>query len=266
MFFVLSKVGWALVAPSNFIALALLVGLLAMFFGRRRMATAAIGLAGMLYFAGGVGPLGILLLQPLEDRFPRPPADLPAPDGIIVLGGGLDEEMLLERKALVLTEGGSRMTDAVILARRYPSARIIFTGGSANVLTAAPLTEADAAREFFLAMGIEPARMTFENRSRNTDENARFTRDVVAPKPGQRWLLVTSAFHQPRAVGLFRKAGFDVTAWPSDYLTLGTAGELTRPSSYGSQGLSRLDEGVREWLGLIAYRLDGKIDDLLPQP
>jgi uncharacterized SAM-binding protein YcdF (DUF218 family) len=158
------------------------------------------------------------------------------------------------------------MTDAVMLARRYPQARVVFTGGSASLRPERGVTEADAARAFLLAMGLAPERLLFESRSRNTEENARFTRELVKPKAGEAWLLVTSAAHLPRAVGLFRKAGFAVVPWPSDYVTRGKPVDYLRPSVTAGSGIARLDGAVREWIGLIAYRMTGKIDHLLPAP
>jgi uncharacterized SAM-binding protein YcdF (DUF218 family) len=266
MFFALSKVGWALIAPSNLIGLLISFGFIACLLRRVRTSAILVGLALAIYLIGGISPLGHLLLRPLEDHFPRPPQDMPAPAGIIVLGGGMNEIMLKERDALVLGAEGGRMTDAVMLARRYPQARVVFTGGSAALVVDAQITEADAARQLFLALGLPADRLAFESKSRNTVENAQFTRDLVQPKPGERWLLVTSAFHMPRAVGLFRRAGFDVVPWPSDYKTRGIASDYFRPGTNAADGLVRFDGIVREWIGLIAYRLTGKTDSLLPAP
>jgi uncharacterized SAM-binding protein YcdF (DUF218 family) len=114
-------------------------------------------------------------------------------------------------------------------------------------------------------MGVPSGRTTFEARSRNTSENAMLTRDLVSPKPGERWLLVTSAFHMPRAMGAFRHAGFDVIAWPADYLTFGTQSEWVMPNGWVA-GLRRVDLGAKEWMGLIAYRLTDRTDEFLPGP
>ena len=107
--------------------------------------------------------------------------------------------------------------------------------------------------------------MVLENRSRNTVENARFTRQLVAPGPSENWLLITSAFHMPRSVALFRREGFDVIAWPTDYRTTGqeTIG-LAQDNQIDTLQASSL--AVREWIGLIAYRLTGRIDAVVPAP
>ena len=266
MFFILSKVLGALVLPSNLLLLLLAVGCLALMRHRRRMGALCLGAGMAFYLAAGLGPLGLLLLRPLEDRFPRPPDNMAAPTGIIVLGGGMNEILYKDRQAFVLGSDGSRMTDAFILSRRFPGAKVIFTGGSNAVIDDEGITEADAARAFYSAMGMAPERLVLEDRSRNTDENARFTREIVKPQPGERFVLVTSAVHMPRAVGLFRKAGFDVVPYPSNYQTRGTDEDFWRMSTTAASGLSRFDQAAREWVGLLAYRLTGRIDELLPAP
>ena len=92
-----------------------------------------------------------------------------------------------------------------------------------------------------------------------------FVRIVAAPKSGERWLLVTSGYHMPRSIGAFRKAGFDVEAYPVDYRT-GGPGDLLVPFGDVSGGLSRTDTAAREWIGLLMYRLSGQSSALFPGP
>lgn len=265
MFFVLSKLLWALVAPLNLLALILFAGAGLMFTrfargGRRLVVLAAAG-----FFVFGVLPVGAFMLRALEDRFPAPPADMPAPAGIIVLGGGVNEVVTRLRGPVELSGSGDRMTEAAILARRFPQARLVFTGGSAAVF-GSPYREAHAARQLFLGLGLPPEQLVFEDESRNTFENAIFTRDLVKPKAGERWLLVTSASHMPRSVGIFRKAGFEVTPYPVDYNTLGTPGDFSLfPPDVGA-GLGATARAVREYIGLLAYWFAGKTDALFPGP
>jgi uncharacterized SAM-binding protein YcdF (DUF218 family) len=149
----------------------------------------------------------------------------------------------------------------VALARRFPEARIVFSGGSAELVPDG-YTEGAAARRFFRAMGIEDARVTIEEASRNTAENARLSAALVGARAGERWLLVTSAFHMPRAMGSFRAAGWSPMPWPTDYRTRGPEDRLPRPSL----GLSLVDLAAKEWVGLVAYRLTGRTDALFPGP
>jgi uncharacterized SAM-binding protein YcdF (DUF218 family) len=260
MFFTISKLVLPAVVPSNLIAVIIGLGVLTTVTRFRRYGLALSFLGAVLLIAFGLGPIGIWSLRLLENRFERPRADLAPPDGIIVLGGAISPEMLQYRA--VLMPNGARMTEAVMLARRYPEARVIFTGGSMD----ASIPEAEAAKQFFTAIGLPPERTTYETRSRNTSENAAFTAKTIALKPGTHWLLVTSAFHMPRAIGAFRHAGFNVIPWPADYLSVGGLRELAAPTESVSEGLRLFDIGAKEWMGLIAYRVTGRIDDFFPGP
>ena len=162
------------------------------------------------------------------------------------------------------TAAAGRLIEAAALAHRYPNARVIFSGGSANLISA-DAREADYAADIFESLGVSRERLTMERRSRNTQENAEFSKAIAAPKSGERWLLVTSAFHMPRSVGLFRKAGFAVEPYPVDW-RVGGGSDLLAFSSVADEGLGRTEIALREWMGLIAYRASGKIDELLPGP
>jgi uncharacterized SAM-binding protein YcdF (DUF218 family) len=168
------------------------------------------------------------------------------------------------RRMAVVRSAPDRIIAAAALAHRYPNARLVFSGGSANLISS-DAREADYAGAIFESLGIAKSRLIMERASRNTLENAEFSKALVAPKPGERWLLVTSAFHMPRSVGLFRKAGFAVEAYPVDW-RVGGPGDLLTFTSIAVDGLARTDLGWREWIGLVAYRATGKIDDLLPGP
>ena len=264
MFFYASKILWLVAAPTNFMLLALGLGLLLASLGVARIGRRLVVSASLALLVCGLSPLGSLLLQPLEERFPPDAADMAAPTGIIVLGGGIDEGLTFERNAIALTEAGSRMTDAVALARRFPQARLVFSGGSAAVL-GSNVTESDAARRMWSELGIAPERMQFESQSRNTAENAGLLKAMIQPAPGEVWLLVTSAFHMPRSVGIFRKIGFAVTPWPDNYLTRPWPKSL-RPHINAVENLTVVDRAVREWIGLAAYYFSGRTDALFPGP
>jgi uncharacterized SAM-binding protein YcdF (DUF218 family) len=264
MFFTLSKVFWAAAEPANLATLAALLGLalLPTRFSRAGRSFLAIGVLALA--AGLFTPTGALLLQPLEGRFPKPPATLPEPAGIIVLGGGLNTDLLAARGSANLGADGARLIAGAELAHRYPAARLIFTGGSGRLRHGVE-TEAEGAKAIWLSLGVPAGQMIFEGRSRNTWENAVFTRDLLGPKTGERWLLVTSAWHMPRSIGVFRRIGFDVIAFPVDYRTFGDRRDL-RQIVRGPEGLVMLGDAVHEWIGLLAYRLSGKTDALLPEP
>jgi uncharacterized SAM-binding protein YcdF (DUF218 family) len=264
MFFFMSKVLWYLLVPVHLLLLGAFLGACttAKRFARggRRLSIACSAILILI----GVFPGATLLIRPLEDRFPLPPDDMPPPAGIIVLGGAINDDIGEARRQVTFGEGAGRLTEAAILAKRYPDAKIVFTGGS-NSLISSDSAEGEHSKRLFVALGIEPERILLETRSRNTDENARFTRDMVQPKPGEVWLLVTSAYHMPRSMGLFRHSGFNVVAYPVDYHTFGDDRdwELLREAP---AGLRLFDIAAHEWIGLAAYRLAGKIDEWFPGP
>ena len=264
MFFVLSKTLGVIILPTNFLLLAGLVGALLLLtrfcvFGRKCLVSSILLLA-----ISAFSPLGNILLYPLESRFPPWDASRGAPDGIIVLGGPIDTDVSVARNTPVIRSAADRIVAGVALARKYPNARVIFSGGSPNLISN-DAREADYAAIIFDKLGVDPSRLIIERKSRNTLENAEFSRALANPRPGERWLLVTSAFHMPRAVGLFRKAGFPVEPYPVDWRT-GDIWSLVSFATLAPEGLVKTDFAVREWIGLIAYRLTGKTDDLLPGP
>ncbi|MBV9653636.1 MAG: YdcF family protein, partial [Acetobacteraceae bacterium] len=218
MSFILSKLLWLLLSPGVFLLLVALAGLLLLFRAPDR--------AGRVLLVAGLGTLALVALLPagnfaslpLEDRFP-PPSPMPSHvDGIIVLGGAVETALTESRGLPALNGAAERMTALVELARRYPDARLAFTGGSGS-LASGEVSEADVARALWSAMGVPSSRIVFEGLSRNTWENALFLKDLVRPQAGEVWLLVTSALHMPRAVGIFRRAGWPVVPYPVGYKT-----------------------------------------------
>ncbi|MDA9443516.1 membrane protein [Bradyrhizobium sp. CCBAU 51745] len=226
----------------------------------RKLAVSTLVLLALAAFS----PLGNLLLYPLESRFPPWDPSRGAPDGIIVLGGSVDTDLSAAHRTPVVAHAADRLLAPAELARRYPKARIVFTGGSAN-LVSTDAREADYSVPILEGIGIPKERLVVERNSRNTYENAIFTKRLVQPKPGERWLLVTSAFHMPRSMGIFRKAGFDVEAYPVDW-RMGGPDDLFSFTNISADGLGRTDVAVREWIGLLAYRLMGRTSELLPGP
>jgi uncharacterized SAM-binding protein YcdF (DUF218 family) len=264
MFFIASNVLWIVPAPVTLLMAGAFIGALFV----KRFPRAGRGL--MLLCAGALiliaaAPIGASMLRPLEERFPSPPTDLPPPYGIIILGGAIDNEMSIARNQVTFLEGGaSRLTESVVLARRYPYARIVYTGGSCSLPTNCS-TEATDARTLLAALGVDSERIELESRSRNMAENASFTAALVKPQPDQNWLLVTSAYHMPRAMGLFERVGFKVQAYPVDYQSAGRAGDW-RLGNVPVRNLRLFNMAVHEWIGLIVYRAAGKIDNLFPAP
>lgn len=263
MFYYASKVLWILAQPSNLIVIAIAAGVLALWLGRREVAAWLLYPASTALLVISLLPVGPYLLLPLENRFPPPGEPLVDVDGIMVLGGGIDLGVSGRRDIATFRDTGERFITLVELARRYPGARVAFSGGQ-GWLADTGLTEADVMREFLEKHGLDGQRVIFEDRARNTYENALLTKALAAPAPGERWLLVTSAFHMPRAVGAFRQVGWPVMPYPVDYRTSGEIGFFPVPDA--ARRWVEFDQGIRSWIGLIAYWLTGRIPTLFPAP
>lgn len=264
MFFYLSKIFWAVAAPSTFLTLLAVAGLVLMLRWRRLgVVLTVIGILGLL--VAGLSPLGRMLTVVLENRFPAYVDEGQPVDGVLVLGGAELPGVTAARGQPAFQEAAERILAMGELARRHPQARIVFVGGSSAVMERAAMQEADVVRMALPQIGLEPERVEFERYSRNTAENARLAHDLLNPQPGQRWLLVTSAAHMPRAVGAFRAADFPIIPYPVDYRTVGQM-QLTRPFGSIAEGLGFLDSAVREWIGLVAYYFAGRTGELFPAP
>lgn len=265
--YALTKSIWFLIQPSSLIVGVLLLGLTLDRWTRLRTAGRALAWIGIVaLIAGGILPLGTALILPLEQRFPAPHGRLPEGPiaGIILLGGYEDGRITAARGTLTLNEAGERLTEAAVLAHRLPTLRLIVSGGAGVILREDREATGEIA-DFLATIGVARERIVLEKRSTTTYENAVYTRDLIKPQPDQRWILVTSAAHMPRAVGTFRKLGFDIIAWPADFRTK-DSGDVMRAFGSVPAGLRRLDDAAQEWVGLLAYFAAGRTDVLFPRP
>jgi uncharacterized SAM-binding protein YcdF (DUF218 family) len=264
MFFYVSRIVDFFTAPSHLALYITAIGVFLCFTRYKKWGARLAALGVALLFAMMFGPIAHLLAVPLETRFPPPPRNMEAPGGVIVLGGTVDETLSDQIDRVVINSAAERITAPIELMRRYPNARLVFTGGSAAGFDA-PSREARTVKRFWREMGIDSDKVIYEDRSRNTYENALFTRDLVKPGPGERWLLVTSAIHMPRSVGIFREMGFSIIPYPVDFHTNGNFSHLSSQRK-APQSLELVDAATHEWIGLVAYWLTGKTDALFPAP
>jgi uncharacterized SAM-binding protein YcdF (DUF218 family) len=251
MFFVLSKIFWILAAPSHWLALLVVAIAFSLLLRWHRAAKIFSLMAVALLLVAWLA--AVPLVQAWEGQYRRPPWPSHV-DGILVLGSGFDSALLRQRHAPQANGGAYRLVEGVAAARRYPQARLVFTGGS-GALGGSLFPESDTARYVFTELGQDPRRMVLESRSRNTYENILFSKTIVKPKRGEVWLLATSAMHMPRAMAITRKLDWPMTPWPTDFMT----GDQTGRDIWEIPGnFSSLDYVVHEWIGLAAYRLSGK--------
>jgi uncharacterized SAM-binding protein YcdF (DUF218 family) len=263
MFFILSKVLAFFTQPSNDLISLVIFGTLLLFTRFARAGRRLLVLGCLLMVAIGISPVGRVMMSVLEDRFPEWDASRGTPTGFIILGGSVSPEISIARKTTALPSSAERLTVVPMLASRYPDAKFIFSGGNASIFGGP--AEADYVVPLFESFGIPRARIAIENASRNTAENAELSKKLAAPKPGERWVVITSAFHIPRSIGSFRAAGFDVEAYPVDYHTEGPGDRLKVFQSFIA-GFSYVDIATREFIGMLMYRLTGRSSELFPAP
>ncbi len=263
MFFYLSKIIGALITPTNFLALVILFATVLCWtrwlnFGRSLLIIAGFGFAAFTVL--GVGQT---LVAPLENRFPAKPILARAPDGIILLGGPIDGPLTESRDQVATFQSAERYFEFVRLMRRYPQARGLVSGGLGSI-SQQSRGEAYHAKRLLNELGFDTSRVMFELDSRNTEENVLFSKRLANPKPDDLWLVVTSAHHMPRAIGIFRKQNWSVVPWPVDYRSHGPKGRR-QWVFFGGEALDLVDTAVKEWIGLTAYYFTDRTTEWFPE-
>lgn len=251
----ISNAVWFVARPGNLLLLVLLAGTLAAWLrpGRsgRLWLTPVTAVLLIVTFA----PVYSWIARPLEDRFP-PALGLPDRiDGILVLGGIVQRPVADERQVLAVSESAERLMAAAALALEHPGARLVLTGRGEDHRVVAG---------WFTRIGLDGGRVEFETQARNTFENAVFSQQMIQPGPDEVWLLVTSAQHMPRAVGVFRKIGWPILPYPVDYQTGGTDTFAAWPDM--AANLAGIGVALKEWVGLVAYYLLDRTEELWPAP
>lgn len=248
--FVLSKLMSAITQPLFWLTLWWVLGLL-LLRRWRRVAPTMLWLGLLVLGLLGFEALPHALLRPLENRYVVPTeAAVGRHVGVVVLGGALGHPDIYQKHRQVpLGEAAERMTVPVGLLRQHPKLRLVFSGGEGRLLPLG-LTEAQLAKTFYLEQGVDMARVTLEGASRTTRENAREVASLLGPRCAEPWLLVTSAWHMPRAMAEFEAVGCRVTAFPVDFRT----GAVTPLTEYSlARSLLLWQTALHEWFGLRVY-------------
>jgi len=249
--------------PANLLLLVLLLACGLTWFRHWYAARGLITVLTLIVLISAVTPIGAWLVAPLENRFPSLrtlPKDVA---GIVVLGGASDETLSALRGQVVLGSAGERLLAFLELARNYPSAPLLISRGR-NGDGQQSATSTTLPPAFFARYGIGPNRVQIETRSRNTVENATLGHRLIKPDPADQWILVTSAWHMPRAVGVFRSTGWNIIPYPVDYRTSGAFS--LAPAFNTSRGFMLVAMGLREWAALAIYRMRGFTDAWFPAP
>lgn len=260
-FFLVSKIGWAIISPDSLIVLLGVAAWLSLVLGWQKLSRRLLAYCAFLLLFVGFFPVGEWLISPLENRFVANAA-LPAQvDGIIVLGGAISPRLSNVWQQAELNGSADRLSNFLYLANLYPSAQLVFTGGNGSI-TDQEFKAADMARILFDQLGLAERAIIYEGESRNTYENAVNSKALISPGPEENWLLVTSAFHMPRSVGVFCAQQWPVQPYPVDHYSM--KDDLLRLNFNFTNNLTILGIAIREWVGLVAYRITSKSKQLFP--
>jgi len=258
-----SKVFWRIFSPNTSLLLVLVIGVGLIFLGREKLGQKLVIGATSILLLFGLVPVHEIILLPLENRFPIPEPLPEKIDGVIVLGGSEIPVLTKSWGQVSLTDSAERLTTFVSLARRFPDVKLVYAGGQGG-LTVQEYKSAHTAKLFFEQMGLDSGRVMFDSKSRNTMENAQYALQIAKPEKGEKWVLITSAWHMPRSVGIFRKIGWEVIPYPVDFKTTGKVQfKLQIPGLSRTAAVSNI---IYEWIGLAYYRLLGRTSELFPGP
>jgi uncharacterized SAM-binding protein YcdF (DUF218 family) len=254
--FLISKLIWLVAQPLSVAFLLTALAALLAFVGFRKLGGFSALLSALLLFVTLYTSAGSFALQSLESRYPKA-ADPETLSCMIVLGGAFESEVTTARGGIEFNQSADRFVEALRLALKYPQSRILISGGDGS-FSGVYEGEAQASERFFSAFGVDAGRMVKENTSRTTYENTVNTADLLQAQGLRDCALITSAFHMPRSVALFAKAGITITPWPVDFRTSGRVSlgfDFTQPALNAQLTAT----AVREWMALVGYRLAGRI-------
>lgn len=268
MFFLAAKILWVIAKPLHLVLILLSLAALLSFSRWRRLGVWLTGMLALALLALTVLPIGAWTLAPLERRFaPYAAADGPV-TGIILLGGSaVNLDISRQVGHAVPGNAAHRLVEFLRLARLYPKARLLICGGSGKVGGVQDVRwdrEGPVIAEYLISQGIARDRLLVEARSRDTRENAMLGHALARPKASDRWLLVTSSWHMPRAMASFRAFDWPVLAAPPARSQNGQTGfDLRFDLGLGMRNISL---AAHEYVGLLAYWLKGWIRTPWPAP
>ena len=261
IFFYLSKYIWTVLSPDSLFIILLTLCLLLFLLRQMKKATLLLGLLVFCTLFLSFFSVGDWMLYPLESRFQHNPELPEHVDGIIVLGGSVIPDLSVEWQQLETNQFHERLSSFIQLAQLYPDARLVFSGGNASTDEDKP-TEAQIAETYFLKSGISPERLLIENKARNTAENVSYSRQLASPQSNETWLMITTAYHMPRSMGVFCQQNWTVIPYPVDHQTLPS--KIYQPGFSLIEHANHLVLASHEWLGLLYYYISGKTLQLFP--
>ena len=255
------KILWTIFQPVNLIIYFFLLGCLFYLLNKKKLGIRISFIGLTLLFFCGFYPIGTILSLPLENRFINSNLSK-KPYGIIVLGGSEEVFKSISRNQISLNDSSERLIYFYLLSKRFPDSKLVFTGGGKKYKN---FNESEIAKKLFEGFGMNVENILFETLSVNTYENAKFSYNLIQPKKTQDWVIVTSALTMPRAIGTFKKVGWNVVPYSVDFKT-SEYNNFFKINRNFLSGLKSLNNVTYEWLGLFYYKLINRTDDFLPCP
>jgi uncharacterized SAM-binding protein YcdF (DUF218 family) len=262
LFFFTSKIIWLLISPDNILLILIILSLFFLYIDKQKPAKILLSTVTGLLIITSFFPVGEWLLYPLESRFQNNPALPEKINGIIVLSGAEDTERSHLWKQVELGSAAERDFAFLALARKYPQAKLVFTGGTGSLIQQ-EYKAADVAKTLFEQQGFDTTKIIFERESRNTYENVIYSKKIITPIKNDNWILITTGWHMPRSVGIFCKTDWPVIPYPVDHQT--KKDNLFRIGFDLLNNLYTLKIAMKEWVGLFAYYISGKTTSFLPE-
>ena len=275
MFFYLSKIIAIILNPTHLFVLLLVIFSLLSFlakpnlpkkkkllFSITRLRAITLFLTVFVGFNLVLPILPYYAVRTLEHRFPQPATQDLNPEVIIVLGGWQGAgASFTSPDAPPISSAGDRLIAGLILAKKFPQAKLYFPGGLKMDQIGA--SEDAISRAVIKGLDLPASQVIIEGESRNTAENASYVRAMMDDSRQGKVVLITSASHMPRAISSFQKEGLNPLAYPVDYKT--HAQEMPWTLVY-KQGHILMRRALHEWVGLVAYYITGRTTQLLPSP
>ena len=259
MFFYLSKILWFFFNPFNLMLLLIFGGLLSHLFQKNILSKIFYSLSVIFFIISSVLPTGRFMLYSLEKNFHNQDTLPNEVEGVLILSGAIEGVLSIEYNTIHLNGNVERLIASIELINRYPKAEIIFSGGPAYVFNK-KIIQADLAKEFFSKLGIDTHKIIFESKSRNTYDNIFFSRIIADPQLGEKWIVITSAFHMKRTLNIADKLKWNLIPYAVDFKQTKTFSWM--PSINFLKNISIFQSAIHEWLGLIVYYLTGKSSNI----
>tara|TARA_Y100000590_G_scaffold394145_1_gene472958 strand:+ start:175 stop:954 length:780 start_codon:yes stop_codon:yes gene_type:complete len=258
--YALSKIIWFFLSPINFIIILFLISFFLKLFKYNKFSKFFLFLSFLFFLLAGIFPTGHWLLYKLETNYQSKsilPYEL---DGLLILGGPSSSSLTRIHNQVNFNDGGERLTESVLIIKKYKPKTIIFSGGSSDGNF--ENSHAYVAKIFFSQMEIDTKKIIFEYKSRNTFENIINSFKIANPNKNEKWLIITSSFHMTRAINIAKKINWNIIPYPVDFKVQNEFNSF-RPSIDILNNFNSFNLASHEYIGLISYYLLGRTDKII---